>query len=154
MENFIVKKSITVNANPTQVWDALTNPEKTKKYFFHCKVFSNWKAGSDIIFKGKIFFIKNIELKGTITKIITQNLLQYTLRNTGGDSGSTSTVTDELDYKDGQTTLSITDDVGQGEGAEKRYTRSEKAWDKVLAGLKKLVETEKPDYLAGSFALR
>jgi hypothetical protein len=42
-----------------------------------------------------------------------------------------------------KTILSITDDVGQGEGAEKRYSRSLKGWDKVLKGLKELVESKK-----------
>lgn len=40
MKKFIVKKKITVNAEPSEVWDALTNPEKTKEYFFNCEVFS------------------------------------------------------------------------------------------------------------------
>ena len=38
----------------------------------------------------------------------------------------------------GVTTLHISDDVGLGEGSEERYERSEKGWDKVLNGLKKL----------------
>lgn len=30
---YIVKKTIQIKANPEKVWEALTNPEKTKKYF-------------------------------------------------------------------------------------------------------------------------
>jgi hypothetical protein len=44
------------------------------------------------------------------------------------------------DYANGVTTLTVTDDVGQGEGAQKRYARSQKGRDRVLRGLKKLVE--------------
>lgn len=144
MKEYIVKKKIIINAQPSQVWDALTNPEKTKKYFFNCEVHSKWKAGSTIIFKGKIFLIKKIEMKGKILKIEPEKLLQYTLKN-GSDKkkpASVSTVTDELIFKKGKTTLSIIDDVGQGEGAEERFTKSKKGWDKVLKGLKELVETE------------
>ena len=43
MKDFIVKKEITINATPAEVWDALTNPEKTKEYFFNCEVHSDWK---------------------------------------------------------------------------------------------------------------
>ena len=142
MNEFIVKKKVAIKAKPSQVWDALTNPEKTKKYFFNCEVFSEWKEGSSITFKGKIFLIKKIEMKGKIVKIEPEKLLQYTLKNGGSrdNSSNFSTVTDELMYENGVTTLSITDDVGKGEGAEKRFQRSQKGWDKILEGLKKLVE--------------
>ena len=81
-------------------------------------------------------------MNGTIVKIEPNKLLQYTLQNEGSDDTppSTSTVTDELSYVNGETILSITDDVGQGEGAEERFEKSNKGWDKVLEGLKELVE--------------
>ena len=140
MKNFVVKKSITINAPANQVWDALTDPEKTKEYFFKCRVFSDWKVGSPIVFKGKMFWIIPIEMKGIITKIEPSKLLQYTLSNKSDDSKTTSTVTDELTEENGVTTVNITDDVGQGDGAEKRYNRSVKGWDKILNGLKEFVE--------------
>ncbi len=144
MEPFVVKKKITINATPIAVWDALTNPEKTKKYFFNCEVFSDWKVGSSITFKGKMFLVIKMELNGHIVKIEPGKLLQYTLKNKSGENegNSYSTVRDELTYENGQTTLSVTDDVGEGDGAEKRYARSDKGWDKVLKGLKELVEKE------------
>jgi uncharacterized protein YndB with AHSA1/START domain len=140
MKNWIVKKIISIKATPAKVWDALTNPEKTKKYFFNCKVFSDWKVGSPITFIGRVFLIKKIELKGKILRIEPQKILKYALVNGSGDTCSVSTVTDKLTFEKGRTILSITDDVGQGEGAEKRYNRSMKGWDKVLRGLKELVE--------------
>lgn len=144
MKSFIVKKKVDIKSEPTEVWDALTNPEKTKKYFFNCEVISDWKEGSPITFKGTIFLVKKIEMNGKILKIQPGKLLQYSLTNEDGkDSSSSSTVTDELTYKNGITTLSITDDVGQGEGAEERYEKSQKGWDKVLKGLKELVEDDK-----------
>jgi uncharacterized protein YndB with AHSA1/START domain len=134
----IVRKSITVDAEPATVWDALTNPEKTKKYFFGCRVYSEWREGSEIAFRGRMFFIFKIELTGKIVQIQPEKLLQYTLKNR--KSATHSTVTDRLTYENGKTVLSITDDVGEGEGAEKRYKRSLKGWDRILTGLKKLVE--------------
>jgi uncharacterized protein YndB with AHSA1/START domain len=140
MDKFIVKKSIAIKAPVEKVWDALTNPEKTREYFFNCKVYSDWKKGSAIVFKGKVFWIIPIEMKGTITQIEPGRLLQYTLSNKSDGSKTTSTVTDKLTYTNGITTLNITDDVGQGEGAEKRYKRSVKGWDKILNGLKEFIE--------------
>jgi len=139
MTAHIVHKKISLKASPAEVWDALTDPEKTKKYFFNCRVFSSWKPGSPIVFKGRIFLVKKIEMHGTIIQAEPGKLLQYKLAN-GKDGKTFSFVTDKLNYSNGGTVLEITDDVGAGEGAEKRKARSEKGWDKVLAGLKKLVE--------------
>ena len=144
MSQYIINKSVSIKATPSEVWDALTNPEKTKKYFFHCEVFSDWNVGDTITFKGKIFFLIDIEMTGEILEIEKEKLLKYTLKNgkkTDESSGS-STVTDVLTYQNGETLLSITDDVGDGEGAEKRLEKSEAGWDKVLKGLKELVENK------------
>ncbi|TSJ34901.1 SRPBCC domain-containing protein [Mucilaginibacter corticis] len=140
MKDYIVKKTVRINAPAEVVWDALTDPEKTKEYFFNCRVISNWKPGSPITFKGRMFWIIPFKIRGVIKKATPGKLLQYTLRN--GKGKSTSTVTDELIEKDGKTELHITDEVGQGEGAEQRYHRSVKGWDKILKGLKELVENE------------
>jgi uncharacterized protein YndB with AHSA1/START domain len=141
-EKHIVRKSVQLKATPSEVWDALTNPEKTKKYFFNCEAISDWKVGSPIRFKGRIWFFFKIEFQGEIIKIEADKILKYTLKNEGkkGEPASTSTVTDTLTYADGITTLSITDDVGNTPGAEVRYDKSMKGWDKILGGLKKVVE--------------
>jgi len=136
VKSYVVHQQVVLNAEPETVWDALTNPEKTKEYFFNCRVLSDWEAGGSITFKGRMFWIIPIEMKGKIVKAEPGKLLKYTLKNGKGESASNSTVTDELSYKDGKTTLAITDDVGSGEGAEKRYHRSVKGWTKVLSGLK------------------
>ncbi|GAB4055997.1 hypothetical protein GCM10028810_70360 [Spirosoma litoris] len=139
MDEFVVRKTISLKAEPSEVWNALTNPEKTKQYFFNCEVFSDWEVGSTILFTGRLFLIKKIELKGQIVQFEPNKLLKYTLQNED-DPDNFSTVTDELIYEDGETILSITDDVGQGKGAEDRYKRSEKGWDSILKGLKEVVE--------------
>lgn len=141
MDEFVVRKKISLKAEPSEVWNALTNPEKTKQYFFNCAVYSDWEVGSTILFTGKLFLIKTIEMKGQIVKIEPNKLLQYTLANEDDkDPDNFSTVTDELTYENGETILSISDDVGQGKGAQERYERSEKGWDNILKGLKELVE--------------
>lgn len=138
--NHVVKKSIAIDAVPSQVWSALTDPQQTKKYFFGCTVFSEWKRGSAITFSRRFLFRK-FELTGRIIEAVPGKLLKYTLHNRKGKG--VSTVTDELQYVDGKTLLIITDDVGKEEGADKRFRRSYKAWDKVLAGLKKVVEKKR-----------
>ena len=141
MKEFIVKRKTVLKATPAEVWDALTNPEKTRKYFFHCKVFSDWEVGSTITFVGRIFLIKKIEMKGTILELIPQKLLKYSLNNANAKDGTSSfsVVTDSLSYEDGKTTLTITDDVGEGAGAEERFKKSQKGWTKIIKGLRALI---------------
>lgn len=140
MEQYIVQRSIWLNALPEVVWDVLTNPEKTKRYFFNCRVISDWKPGSPILWKGRIFLFKEIELHGEIIDVLPEKLLKYKLNNR--QDNSVSTVTDTLTPENGGTLLTILDDVGQGPGAAERYNRSIKGWDKVLKGLKKVVDDE------------
>ena len=40
------KASIKINADKNEVWDALTNPDKIKQYFFGTNANSDWKKGS------------------------------------------------------------------------------------------------------------
>ena len=127
------------------VWDALTNPKKTEKYFFNCKIFSTWKPGASITFKGKMFFFFPVEMHGKIEKAEPGRILKYTLKNgkASDAAAGTSTITDVLTYQNGETLVSITDDVGDGDGAKKRFSRSQKGWDKILLGLKALIEHHK-----------
>lgn len=145
MNAHTVSKQVQINAPKEKVWQALTDPEMTKEYFFHCEVTSDWHKGSSITFHGKMFWIIPIEMTGTILDIDPGNMLKYTLKNGHKKEDAPdnfSTVTDTLVYANGITTLSITDDVGSAEGYEDRVAKSEKGWDKVLSGLKKLVESE------------
>jgi uncharacterized protein YndB with AHSA1/START domain len=122
MEEFIVRKQISVGAPMRQIWHAITDPDQTKKYFYGCRVFSNWMVDGAISFKRKILGIFPMELSGRIIKINRGSLLQYSLKNS--KSSSESIVTFELYEENGKTIVSVTDDVGQGEGAENRYDRS------------------------------
>ena len=52
MEPVIVKSIITINAPASKVWNALVNPEQTKKYMFGCETVSDWQPGSSLLWKG------------------------------------------------------------------------------------------------------
>lgn len=140
MEEFVVRKQLTVNSPREYVWHALINPELTEKYFFGCRVYSNWLVDSRILFKRMILWIFPFELSGRILKINRGSMLQYSLKNSG--STSESIVTLELEEANGRTRVSVKDDVGQGKGAESRFKRSVKGWNKILNGLKRVVENE------------
>lgn len=90
--------------------------------------------------QGKILFIIPFEMHRNILEIEPKKRLKYNLKN--AKSSSISIVTDTLEYANGITTLTITDDVGQGEGAQKRFRKSNGGWDKILNGLMELAESD------------
>ena len=43
MQELTVRNKIVIHASASKVWDALTNPEQTKKYMFGAKQFQTGK---------------------------------------------------------------------------------------------------------------
>lgn len=54
MQNdFKIDYKTTINAPVEKVWDALTNPEIVKQYFFGTELITSWKVGEEIAFQGE-----------------------------------------------------------------------------------------------------
>ena len=144
----IVKNSIAINATPDRVWDALINPEQTKKYMFGCETVSDWKPGSALLWKGNYEGKEMIFVKGNILSIETGRFLSYsTIDPNSGIADIPEnylTVTYALTSQNGQTVLTVTqgDYATVGDG-EKRYqeTIDGGGWDPILNEIKKLAET-------------
>lgn len=144
-KELVVKKTVKLNAATSNVWEALTNPELTKKYMFGCEVISDWKLGSPIIWKGFSEGKEVVYVKGTIVNIAPGKLLQFTTfdPNSGLEDvpSNYTTVTYELSPESEQTVLSVTQgDFGRVANGEKRYNHTVGGWDYALNGLKKLLE--------------
>jgi uncharacterized protein YndB with AHSA1/START domain len=139
-KSFTATKSVTINAPAAKVWDALTNPELIKQYFFGVEAESNWKEGSTIIYKGE-WQGKTFEDKGIILKIEPGKMLVTNYWS--GFSGlpnkpeNYQKVTYELSEAAHKTTLAITQ---ENIPTEKSRDDSEKNWDMVLDNLKQLLE--------------
>src|SRR4030088_386316 len=73
-----VTSTITINAPAAKVWDALTNPEMTRKYMFGCEALSDWKPGSPLIWKGNFNGVEMVAVKGKIVRIEPGQFLAYT----------------------------------------------------------------------------
>ena len=144
----IVKNSIAINATPDRVWDALINPEQTKKYMFGCETVSDWKPGSALLWKGNYEGKEMVFVKGNILSIETGRFLSYsTIDPNSGIADIPEnylTVTYALTSQNGQTVLTVTqgDYATVGDG-EKRYqeTIDGGGWDPILNENKKLAET-------------
>jgi uncharacterized protein YndB with AHSA1/START domain len=149
MEKLLVKNNITIHASASKVWDALTNPEQTKKYMFGCETVSDWKVGSDLLWRMQHEGKALIAVKGKIVAIKPGIFLAYTVidPNSGMEDIPENylTVTYELSTENGHTLLSVTQgDYSKVADSERRYKEAYnngEGWNPILIEIKKLVET-------------
>jgi uncharacterized protein YndB with AHSA1/START domain len=143
-----VKNEILINGTASQVWDALTNPEKTTVYMFGCKTVSDWKVGSPLLWQmiheGKDF----VPVKGIIIAIEPNKMLKYTVIDPHASypdiPANYLNVTYQLTEQGAKTLLTVIQDgfEGAAEG-EKRYKdvyNNGDGWNPILVQIKKLVE--------------
>jgi uncharacterized protein YndB with AHSA1/START domain len=148
--SLFIKNSITINAPASKVWNALVNPEQTKKYMFGCEAISEWRKGSSLLWKGQHEGKEMVFVKGNVEDIQPERLLAYTVI----DPNSTIedipenylTVTYELKSKNGRTDLMVTQGdystVADGENRFKESSNNGEGWNPILVEIKKLVESE------------
>ncbi len=138
--NLTARATTRINAPASKVWEALTNPELIKQYFFGTNVETDWKVGSPIYYRGE-WQGKPYEDKGTIIDVEPNKRLVSThwspLAGVPDIPENYHTVTYLLEEHDGVTDVTLLQDHNASE-EEKQH--SEQNWQMMLAGLKKLVE--------------
>ena len=143
----IIKNQVTIHATVTKVWDALTNPEQTKKYMFGCETVSDWKPGSKLLWKGTYEGKEMVFVKGNIVEIIPPAFLSYTVIDPNSAIEDIPenylTVIYNLSEENEYTVLTVTQgDYSKVADGEKRYQESYnngEGWNPILAEIKKLV---------------
>jgi uncharacterized protein YndB with AHSA1/START domain len=143
-QDLVVSKSIDINASPTKVWDALTNPEIIKEYLFGTETITDWKVGSDIVFQG-VYGDKNeysYRDKGIVRENVLNELISYNYWS--GFSGledkpeNYSLVTYTLIDK-GNNTTNFTW-TQKGFATEEGYQHSVGGMDEFLKKIKEIIE--------------
>lgn len=138
--NYVARATTTIHAPVSKVWQALVNPEIIKQYLFDTDVISDWKVGSPIIYRGE-WEGKPFEDKGEILKIEPEKELKSThwspLSGVPDTPENYHTVTYTLTDKGESTEVMITQD---NNATEEERAHSEKNWNTVLVGMKKLLE--------------
>lgn len=148
MTPLLIKNTITINAPVSKVWNALIDPEQTKKYMFGCETVSDWKLGSPLLWKGTYEGKEMVFVKGTIVEIVPEKLLKYTTFDPNSTIADVPenylTVTYELETLNGQTVFTVTqgdyNTVAEGEKRYKESYNNGQGWDPILVEIKKLVE--------------
>jgi len=149
MSALIVTNTISINAPADKVWDALVNPEQTKKYMFGCETVSDWQKGSPLLwrmdYEGKDF----IAVKGIISDIQPEKFLAYTTIDPNNPAmedlpENYLTVTYSLKEENGTTTLVVTQgDYSKVADGQRRYEETYnngEGWNPILVEIKKILE--------------
>jgi uncharacterized protein YndB with AHSA1/START domain len=130
--------SINFHASIEQVWEALTNPEIIKQYFFGTNTITDWKVGSPIKFKGE-WEGKSYEDKGTILEMQNNKLIKYdywsSMSGIEDKPENYVIVSFQLSGEDENVMLTV---LQENIPDLKMKTHSEENWNMVLQGLKKL----------------
>ena len=149
MENpLVVTSFISINASASLVWDALVNPEKTKIYMFGCETVSDWKVGSELLWRGNYEGKEMVFVKGKILAIEPEKLLKYTMIDPFATYADVPenylNVTYALEEQPGKTVLTVTQDgfenAAEGEKRYKDVYNNGEGWDPILVEIKKVAE--------------
>jgi uncharacterized protein YndB with AHSA1/START domain len=134
--------SITLNATPERVWNALTTPAEIKQYLFGTDAHSDFKKGSSLTYTGE-WEGKKYEDKGKIIESIPNTLLHTTyfssMSGKEDKPENYANVYYKIEPAGKQTILTISQD---NNADDKSRDHSQANWNIVLQGLKKLVESK------------
>lgn len=140
-KGIVARATTTIAASPADVWKALTTPETIARYMFGTTVVSTWRVGEPIVWKGE-WKGKPYEDKGAILRLEPERVLEYShfspLTGSDDDPDSYHTVTTELAPDGAGTRVTLSQDNNKTDEARQH---SEKNWQAMLEGLKKLLET-------------
>ncbi len=130
-----------IQTTPEKLWDALTNPEFTRQYWFGCAVTSDWKVGSPMTYLqgGKV------AVEGKVLVADRPKTLSYTFREANGEASKEppTRVTLEIEPELGTETVRLT--VTHTDFVENSLHRPSisQGWPAVLSGLKSFLESGK-----------
>lgn len=133
------KYQTIVKAPIDKVWDALTNPEIVKQYFFGSNQETDWAVGSPILWTGEYEGTTYVD-KGVVLEFLPNKKLSFSyLSSWSGLEDKPENyllVSYEVNKTENGTELTIT----QSNYDEEKSKHSEGNWGVVIDGLKKLVE--------------
>ena len=135
---------VFVKATPERLWEAITKPEFTSKYFYGSLVDSTFAEGAE--FKSYSPDRAQLWVDGEVLESEPPRRLQHTWRSLYDDETAKephSRVTWEIEPADGGVTkLTVTHD--RLDASPKTASNVAGGWSFILSGLKTLLETGQP----------
>ena len=139
MSGQTVTSEVEISASPGQVWNALTDPDLIRQYFFGSKVDTTWEPGAPITWSGE-YDGTSYQDKGEVIEVVPEQRLVVTHFSpmTGEDDVPENyhRLTYSLDDEGDATRLTLEQD-NTPEGSVEEFQSN---WDTMLGNLKKLVE--------------
>lgn len=133
------KYQTIIKAPIDKVWDALTNPEMVKQYFFGSNQETDWNVGSKVLWTGEYDGTTYVD-KGVVLEYLPNKKLLYSYLSSwsGLDDKPENylLVSYEVTQTENGTELIIT----QSNYDEEKAKHSAENWEIVVDGLKKLIE--------------
>jgi uncharacterized protein YndB with AHSA1/START domain len=139
MSGQTVSASVDVSASPGQVWNAITDPDLIKKYFFGTQVESTFEPGSPITWSGE-YDGKSYRDHGEVLEAVPEERLVVT--HFSAMSGQDDVpenyhrVTYQLEDAGDSTRVTLEQDNTPEEAVDDFRTN----WETMLGNLKELVE--------------
>ena len=131
-----------IKTTPETLWEALTTPEMTRKYFFGLTISTDYAIGAEVTYTTPDGEVK---LRGKLTEFTPQKKLAYSyISNIDADEigDPDSLVTFEIEQLDDICKLTMIHDGFPSENQTYRNVGS--GWPVILSGLKTLLETGAP----------
>ena len=137
--NFKIEYKTTVKSPLEKVWDALTNPEIVKQYFFGTELVCSWKVGEEIVFQGEWEGTKYKDIGKVLEYSHNEKLAYSYLSNWSGKEDRPENylwVSYEVKTIEEGTELIIC----QTNYDEERAKHSQENWASLIDGMKKIIE--------------
>lgn len=136
---YIVTYKTDIKAPAAKVWEALTDSEMVKQYFFGSSQETDWKEGSNIIWRG-IYEGREYTDKGVVLAYEPVHKLDYSYLSSWSGMEDKSEnyliVSFHLSSAGDSTHLEVT----QSNYDEEKAAHCEQNWKVVIDGLKQIVE--------------
>lgn len=140
MADYPATAEIDIDAPPSTVWKALTDPELIARYFFGSRVDTDWQPGSSITWNGE-WKGRPYQDRGTVLDVQPNKRLQVShfspLSGVPDTPENYHIVTYDLTERGNGTHVSLTQTNSKD---EKEAAQNSENWRSTLKGLKHLVE--------------
>ena len=137
--NFKTNYRTIIKAPTEKVWNALTNAEIVKQYFFGSDQVTDWKVGSPIYFRGE-YEGKSYEDKGIVQEYVSNKKLSFSYLSSWNalEDKPENYLLVQYEVKEVPEGTELT--ITQSNYDEEKAKHSAENWKIVIDGLKKIVE--------------